>query len=576
MKRWKNRLGLASIALSSSLLAQPAWAGDGILSSLFKKECATCPQPSEMYIIPPHSVTAEPSPVPSQQQQPSETGEQQATPPAEASTPDLFSATSFASTAAVGSATFSPNMFGDQFGGGMSAVNGLITVPGQLDGQPGTAVFTPANTIGPGAVAVPIGGSGTVVFMGNDLLTVGPLPDNGGGVALSESLNPDNTFNPSPAVNAALNGPFAPLVAAGILSAEQAMDPSVVSGTGSVTVGDTGTFDSANSQLIYPLTFSSMVDKRVIFNVPSPSGGGVVGRTKIADDNSPMPRDRVIFNYDYFNNTTLAANGWDVHRFSPGIEKTFFDQRASLEVRIPFAGTLNSDLSQGAETSNTEFGNINVTAKALLWRGDFVNVASGLAISLPTADDTRVSLANGVDLVRIENEAVILTPYIAALFTPTDRLFAQTWAAFAFDAKGNTVQLNNAMLGMQNVGQINDQTLMQLDAQIGYWLVQNNDGLIRGLAPFIELHYNTTLNDADLINANGVIIGNLAGNIDELNLTAGVSSQIGDNLNLAIGAVAPLKGGDDRFFDYQIGVRASWFFGATSRDRSSTNYISSF
>src|SRR5262249_22272342 len=39
----------------------------------------------------------------------------------------------------------------------------------------------------------------------------------------------------------------------------------------------------------------------LVLVVPSPGGGGAVGRTKIADDNSPLPRDRVLFNYDYFN-----------------------------------------------------------------------------------------------------------------------------------------------------------------------------------------------------------------------------------------------------------------------------------
>jgi hypothetical protein len=67
----------------------------------------------------------------------------------------------------------------------------------------------------------------------------------------------------------------------------------------------------------------------------------VVGRTKIADDNSPLPRDRFIFNYDYFNNASLGS-GIDVSRISLGVEKTFLDQQASVELRIPFASTLDS------------------------------------------------------------------------------------------------------------------------------------------------------------------------------------------------------------------------------------------
>ena len=36
---------------------------------------------------------------------------------------------------------------------------------------------------------------------------------------------------------------------------------------------------------------------RVIINAPNPSGGGVVGRIKIAENNSPLPRDRGFHNF---------------------------------------------------------------------------------------------------------------------------------------------------------------------------------------------------------------------------------------------------------------------------------------
>src|SRR5262249_14312798 len=82
----------------------------------------------------------------------------------------------------------------------------------------------------------------------------------------------------------------------------------------------------------------------VMVTVPNPSNGGAVGRTKIADDNSPLPRDRFILDYDYFDNVPLSRQT-GVHRFSPGIEKTFLDQSASIEVRLPFAATLSSDVT---------------------------------------------------------------------------------------------------------------------------------------------------------------------------------------------------------------------------------------
>ena len=81
--------------------------------------------------------------------------------------------------------------------------------------------------------------------------------------------------------------------------------------------------------------FYTLPGTPVVLGLPNPGGGGAVGLTKIADDNSPLPRDRVIFDYDFFGGVPLGTGGVDVHRFSPGIEKTFFDGLASIEFVFP-------------------------------------------------------------------------------------------------------------------------------------------------------------------------------------------------------------------------------------------------
>ena len=80
--------------------------------------------------------------------------------------------------------------------------------------------------------------------------------------------------------------------------------------------------------------------------IPS-SAGSVVGRMKIAENVSPLPRDRVFFNYSLFGNVPLSQGGGNVNRFSPGFEKTFFNRMTSVELRAPFAATLNSDVTVG-------------------------------------------------------------------------------------------------------------------------------------------------------------------------------------------------------------------------------------
>jgi hypothetical protein len=312
--------------------------------------------------------------------------------------------------------------------------------------------------------------------------------------------------------------------------------------------------------------------------VPSP-GTSVVGRTKIAEDNSPLPRDRIIFNSDYFNNTPLSAHGINVTRYSVGFEKTFLDQMASIEFRLPFASTLNSNVvSDGSTGYNTELGNLNITFKALLLGGDVWNVAAGVGVALPTADDLRVRNPNGGDVLRFKNQEIFLTPYIAALYTPNDRLFGQAWVAYGFDTNGNPVLINpSGTGGLLPAGRFNDQTLAQLDAQIGYWAYVAGDrsACLQRLAPFGELHYNSTVNKGDVITSGGTQFGTPT-YLNELNFSAGVIAQIYDNFNLSAGVVTPLRDRPNRTFDYQIGIRGNLFFGPTAQSRSAAAQVSSF
>jgi hypothetical protein len=274
----------------------------------------------------------------------------------------------------------------------------------------------------------------------------------------------------------------------------------------------------------------------------------------------------------------LAPGGVSVNRYAPGFEKTFLDQNASIEVRLPFASTLNSDVvADGVTGMRTQLGNLNLALKLLLHGSQTWNLATGLSVALPTGNDSRIRLADGTDLVRIRNDAVILTPFLAVLVTPTDCLFAQTWLEFGFDPNGNAVAVNSDFNGLQGVGRIHDQVLAQLDVQVGYWLYRAEDNCrrLRGLAPFAEVHYNQTLGSADVIRTGVFQIGTPS-HINELNVSLGLIAQIGDNINLSIGAVLPLLSRPDRTFDYQIGVRASIFFGPTARSRSAAAQVSSF
>ena len=119
-----------------------------------------------------------------------------------------------------------------------------------------------------------------------------------------------------------------------------------------------------------------------------PIGGGDV-LFKIADDNSPIPTDRFFFNYNSFSNALLALDGnpRNFNRFIFGAEKTFNGGRSSVEIQLPFGNGLNARASYADDASlmSTEFGNIPMVFKTLLWRNERQAFSVGVAAMAPTA-----------------------------------------------------------------------------------------------------------------------------------------------------------------------------------------------
>jgi hypothetical protein len=97
--------------------------------------------------------------------------------------------------------------------------------------------------------------------------------------------------------------------------------------------------------------------------------------------------------------------------------------------------------------------------------------------------------------------------------------------------------------------------------------------LVRGLAPFLELHYNKIVGNTTPVALGDFVVDGRLSNFDELDLTAGVTTQFGDRFNLSMGAVVPLKGQDNRTFDWQFGIRANLFLGAKTQRPNNPYYV---
>jgi hypothetical protein len=240
--------------------------------------------------------------------------------------------------------------------------------------------------------------------------------------------------------------------------------------------------------------------------------GGNCPRFKMADYTSPIPMDRVYFDYDYFHNTELQQPHIDVNAFTPGFEKTFLGGLVSFELRLPMAMTLsNSVFTDGTTaTSVGEVGNMGMAIKGLLLRRDTFALSGGLALSVPTAGNTQIFLEQGSTgpEAEIVNESVHLMPFLGALWTPNERLFAIGYVQVDVDANGDTVlAAGGGSLGptahfpLLNVGRYYDPTMLYADFGLGYWLRHSDSphDLVTGLAIVGEVHVNQSLSTSPLI-----------------------------------------------------------------------------
>lgn len=334
------------------------------------------------------------------------------------------------------------------------------------------------------------------------------------------------------------------------------MEPSV-GFTAVETDGVMDVFDNAGDSI------PSMDDVPVynVFQVeklylPAANPGDLVGRTRMQDNNSAMPQDRIYFDYNYFHNARFTNNGIGVNRFAPGIERTFLDGLGSIEVRVPMAATLNSEstFGQSFDTSHVAFGNLTIAPKLLLWSSDEEAFAVGMGVSLPTADDIEVFSAGG-QLLDIDNGAIHLVPYLGYLYAPRrSDYFVHSFLTLDVDTGGNVVRANVSGAGLEHVGVINDQTLLSYSASIGKFIYRNvrRGSRVRSLAWTGELHYTTTLGDADVLQAGAFQVGSPNADLSLLNGTVGAHMQL-QRSTVTAGYTLPINS-DQRVFDGEFRI----------------------
>jgi hypothetical protein len=290
-----------------------------------------------------------------------------------------------------------------------------------------------------------------------------------------------------------------------------------------------------------------------------PVGNGTI---KISENCSPLPVDRVFFDFNHFENALVTANGDTIslNRYTVGVEKTFLDGFGSVEFKMPWdaglAATQNVDLST-PDNQGTFFGAMPITSKFLLYQNSYWATSAGVAVGLPTLPD--VGMRSTSNNITVFDDSTHVAPFWGLLLTPNDRWFSITYLQFDFDTSGDRVVGNG-----HDLGRLRDPTLMYIDSSIGYWLFYDQQGLrgngyLTGISPILELHYTKTLNNAVGIEH---FIQPQSNAINALNLTAGCFFKLGSSAGLTVAGVAPLRTSPaDKQFDAEVLVQFNrWFY----------------
>lgn len=242
-------------------------------------------------------------------------------------------------------------------------------------------------------------------------------------------------------------------------------------------------------------------------------------RYKVADFTSPIPKTRVLYDFNFFNDAFQA--GGNVYRNFAGAEYSFYGDMMSAEIR----GSINTFESFPGATNTTEFGDIRTVFKAVGWRNDYNVVSGGVGMNWPTG-----GFPNGLPAV------YTITPFVGYLFSsPNSPFFLQGFQQI--DLPTNAA----------------DQMLLHTDVGVGYWLRRwDSSRTIQAIVPTIEMHLYTPLGDSP----SGSLLG-LRYN-DVLNTTVGCSFFIGENLLVAVAMGIPVTSIKDYSIEAQC--HAEWRF----------------
>jgi len=269
---------------------------------------------------------------------------------------------------------------------------------------------------------------------------------------------------------------------------------------------------------------------------------------KIADNQSPVPQDRVYFTFNFFNDVNNRLNnafetaftGVQIYRYIWGFEKTFNDGRGSFGMQLPlnniFAESREPKLNNGG--ASTALGDLSLYFKHIF-----------------AYDPKSGSLATG---------GLAITP----------RTAGRTFAGAPFLSGSNTTSIQPYFAYLINFGNFylhgfesidtpfdyNQPTMIYNDIGLGYFLYRSAavDNLISAIVPTVEAHANIPLNHRGAYNP-----FDRFGTPDVVDITSGINVRLRQRTIATFGVAVPVSG--PRAFNYELQGLLNFYYGRIRR-----------
>jgi hypothetical protein len=269
---------------------------------------------------------------------------------------------------------------------------------------------------------------------------------------------------------------------------------------------------------------------------------------KIADNQSPVPQDRIYFTFYYFNDVNNRLDqhfmtmftGVQIYRYIWGFEKTFNEGRGSFGMTLPlnniFAVSREPNLNNGG--ASTALGDLTLYLKHIF-----------------AYDAQSGSLATG---------GLAITP----------RTAGRTFAGAPFLSGSNTTSIQPFFAYLINFGDFylhgfesldtpfdfNQPTMIYNDVGLGYYLYRASGGgnMISAVVPTVEVHANIPLNHRGAYDP-----FDRFGTPDVVDITSGFNVRLWERTIATFGVAVPVTG--PRAFNYEIQGLLNFYYGRTRR-----------